>query len=138
MLAAAVRQSLGDGHGVHEWVQREGARRGGPFAGGGGVRRTAPARCGPLRITVPVMRPVILFTVVIPTINGLQSFAAIAANAGPGGPGQAGLTTLLYFYQSAFLDNDHGYGAAVLRAFFVLILVLVLINWRVVQRGRKT
>ena len=52
------------------------------------------------------MRPIILFTVIISTINGLQSFSepqvlfgSNAANPNLGGPGQAGLTTLLYFYQ---------------------------------------
>jgi cellobiose transport system permease protein len=104
---------------------------------------------GPVRtffqITIPIMRPIILFTVVISTINGLQSFsepqvlfASNAANQNLGGPGQAGLTTLLYFYQSAFLNNDYGYGAAIVWAFFVLIMVLVVINWRLVQRGRKS
>jgi ABC-type sugar transport system permease subunit len=97
-----------------------------------------------LRITIPILRPIILFTVIISTINGLQSFSepqvlfgTNAANASLGGPGQAGLTTLLYFYQSAFMNNDYGYGAAIVWAFFILIVVLVLINWRVVQRGRK-
>ncbi|WP_159776617.1 carbohydrate ABC transporter permease [Streptomyces sp. HM190] len=97
------------------------------------------------RITVPIMRPIILFTVVVSTINGLQSFsepqvlfASNAANQNLGGPGQAGLTTLLYFYQSAFLDNDYGYGAAIVWAFFVLIIVLVVVNWRIVQRGRTS
>jgi cellobiose transport system permease protein len=96
------------------------------------------------RITVPILRPIILFTVIVSTINGLQSFAepqvmfgSNAANANVGGPGQAGLTTLLYFYQEAFNNNDLGYGAAIVWAFFLLILVLVVVNWRLVQRGRK-
>ncbi|WSD63512.1 sugar ABC transporter permease [Actinacidiphila glaucinigra] len=98
-----------------------------------------------LRITIPILRPIILFTVVISTVNGLQSFTepqvlfgSNAANANLGGPGQAGLTTLLYFYQSAFSNNDFGYGAAIVWAFFVLVLVLVVVNWRLVQRGRKS
>jgi cellobiose transport system permease protein len=104
---------------------------------------------GPIRtffqITMPILRPIILFTVIISTINGLQSFSepqvlfgSNAANPNLGGPGQAGLTTLLYFYQSAFVNNDYGYGAAIVWAFFVLIMVLVVVNWRVVQRGRKS
>ncbi|MBB5896896.1 carbohydrate ABC transporter permease [Kutzneria kofuensis] len=103
---------------------------------------------GPVRaffgITLPMLRPIILFTVVISTINGLQSFSepqvlfgTNAANASLGGPGQAGLTTLLYFYQEAFMNNDYGYGAAIVWAFFLLIIVLVVVNWRLVQRGRK-
>ena len=103
---------------------------------------------GPVRaffsVTLPMLRPIILFTVVISTINGLQSFSepqvlfgTNAANAALGGPGQAGLTTLLYFYQEAFMNNDYGYGAAIVWAFFRLILVLVVLNWWLVQRGRK-
>jgi cellobiose transport system permease protein len=35
------------------------------------------------------------------------------------------------------MNNDYGYGAAIVWAFFVLILVLVALNWWLVQRGRK-
>ena len=97
------------------------------------------------RITVPILRPIILFTVIISTISGLQSFSepqvlfgSNAANANLGGPGQSGLTTLLYFYQTAFQNNDYGYGAAIVWTFFVMIMVLAVINWRVVQRGSKS
>ena len=86
----------------------------------------------------------LMLAVVISTVNGLQSFTepqvlfgSNAANANLGGPGQAGLTTLLYFYQSAFLNNDYGYGAAIVWAFFVLIIILVAVNWRITTRGRK-
>ena len=85
---------------------------------------------GPVRtffqITLPLLRPVILFTVVISTITGLQSFTepqvlfgSKAANPNIGGPGQAGLTMVLYFYQQAFINNDYGYGAAIAWALFV-------------------
>jgi len=102
---------------------------------------------GPIRtffsITVPLLRPVILFTVVISTINGLQSFteaqvltgsnAATAPNSG--GPGQGGLTMVLYFFQQAFSYNDYGYGAAMAWAIFLIVGVFTLINWRLVARG---
>jgi cellobiose transport system permease protein len=104
---------------------------------------------GPARvffeITVPLLRPIILFTVVISTVTGLQSFtepqvlfgSEAATNPNSGGPGQAGLTTLLYFYHEAFDVNDFGYGAAIVWAFFLLILLIVVINWRLVQRRKE-
>ncbi|GAB2970372.1 sugar ABC transporter permease [Streptomyces pseudoechinosporeus] len=104
---------------------------------------------GPVRtffsITVPMMRPIILFTVIISTVNGLQSFTEpqvlfgsnAANNPNSGGPGQAGLTTLLYFYHQAFDNNNFGYAAAIVWAFFLVILLFVVINWRVVQGRRK-
>jgi len=101
---------------------------------------------GPVRsffsITVPLLRPVILFTVVISTITGMQSFteaqvmtgsnAAQAPNSG--GPGQAGLTMVLYFYQQAFSYNDYGYGAAIAWAIFLIVGVFTAVNWRLVAR----
>ena len=101
---------------------------------------------GPIRtffsITVPLLRPVILFTVVISTITGLQSFTEAqvmtgsnaAVNPNSGGPGQAGLTMVLYFYQQAFSYNDFGYGAAIAWGIFLIVSVFTLINWRLVAR----
>ena len=101
---------------------------------------------GPIRtffsITVPLLRPVILFTVVISTITGLQSFTEAqvmtgsnAANApNSGGPGQSGLTMVLYFYQQAFSYNDFGYGAAIAWGIFVIVGAFTVVNWRLVAR----
>ncbi len=73
------------------------------------------------RITVPLMRPVILFTLVVSTITGLQSFSepqvllSTTSNTSTfaGGPDNAGQTMVLYFFQQSFDNNDFGYGAAV-------------------------
>lgn len=104
---------------------------------------------GPVRIffsiTIPLLRPIILFTVVVSTVTGLQSFTEpqvlfssdASTNPNSGGPGQAGLTTLLYFYHQAFDNNDFGYAAAIVWAFFLLILLIVLVNWRLVQRKER-
>jgi cellobiose transport system permease protein len=101
---------------------------------------------GPIRtffsITVPLLRPVILFTVVISTITGLQSFTEAqvmtgsnaAVNPNSGGPGQAGLTMVLYFYQQAFSYNDFGYGAAIAWGIFLIVGAFTLLNWRLVAR----
>ncbi|HKT05596.1 MAG TPA: sugar ABC transporter permease, partial [Rugosimonospora sp.] len=94
------------------------------------------------RITVPLLRPIILFTVIVSTITGLQSFtepqvmfgSTAAMNPDSGGPGQAGLTLMLYFYNQAFDNHDYGYGAAIVWALFLLIMLFVVINWRLVAR----
>jgi cellobiose transport system permease protein len=96
-------------------------------------------------ITLPLLRPVILFTVVISTITGLQTFtepqvlfgANTAGNGSVGGPGQAGLTMVLYFYQQAFVNNNFGYGAALAYAIFAIVAVFAIINWRIVARSKK-
>lgn len=96
-------------------------------------------------ITMPLLRPVILFTVIISTITGMQTFtepqvlfgANTAGNGAAGGPGQAGLTMVLYFYQQAFVNNNYGYGAALAYAIFLIVAIFALINWRIVARSEK-
>lgn len=84
-----------------------------------------------LRITVPMLRPVILFTVITSTIGGLQTFTESQVLLGDtGGPNNAGETIVVYLYQHAFTQNQFGYGAAVGWALFLLILLFSVINWR--------
>jgi cellobiose transport system permease protein len=88
------------------------------------------------RITVPLLRPVILFTAVTSTIGGLQIFTESQVLVGDtGGPGGAGTTIVSYLYESAFLDNQFGYGAAIGWALFILIVLFSIINWRLIGGG---
>ncbi|KQM25866.1 MULTISPECIES: carbohydrate ABC transporter permease [unclassified Frigoribacterium] len=95
-------------------------------------------------ITLPLLRPTILFVLVVSTITGLQSFteaqvltaSSSTTNPNSGGAGQAGLTTVLYFYQQAFNYNRFGYGAAIAWAVFLLVVIFVIINWRL-GSGKK-
>jgi cellobiose transport system permease protein len=89
-----------------------------------------------LRITVPMLRPVILFTAVTSTIGGLQIFTESRVLFGNtdniGGPGGAGMTIVSYLYQNAFINNQFGYGAAIGWALFILIVLFSIINWRLI------
>jgi cellobiose transport system permease protein len=90
------------------------------------------------RITLPLLRPIILFTVVISTVGGLQTFTEPAVLTTPsGGPGHGALTMVLYFYQEAFTHNDYGYGAAIAVAVFLLVSIFTILNWFLVQRERS-
>ena len=95
---------------------------------------------GPIRtffwITLPQLRPVVLFTVIMSTIGGLQTFTEPQVMVGnSGGTGQSGMTVVLLFYRTAFLDNDYGYAAAIALSIFALVLLFTAINWRIF-RGR--
>ncbi|MEU6064238.1 MULTISPECIES: carbohydrate ABC transporter permease [Streptomyces] len=95
-----------------------------------------------VRITLPMMRPVLLFVLVVSTVTGLQSFSEpqvllqTTANDSTfsGGPGHAGRTMVLYFFQQTFDNNDFGYGAAVAWGVFLVVILFSIINWRLVQR----
>jgi cellobiose transport system permease protein len=96
-------------------------------------------------ITIPLLRPIILFTVIVSTVTGLQSFtepqvlfgSVASVNPNSGGPGQAGLTLILYFYHQAFDNNNFGYGAAIAWAAFLVIMLFAVVNWRLVARRER-
>jgi cellobiose transport system permease protein len=91
-----------------------------------------------LRVTLPLLRPVLLFSVVMSAINGLQVFAEAQVLVGDrGGAQDAGMTMVLYFYNQAFTENDFGYGAAISWGIFVLVVLFAIINWRLVQRPER-
>lgn len=92
------------------------------------------------RITVPLLRPVILFTLITSTIGGLSLFtepqilfAGASGPANTGGPDEAGMTIVLYQYNQAFNQFDFGYGSAIAWALFVFAVVFAIINWRLVR-----
>jgi cellobiose transport system permease protein len=98
------------------------------------------------RITVPLLRPTIMFNVVISTIGILQLFAEPALLTGGGNGTQAGLmggrdnavlTVPLYLYVVGFKRFKFGYAAAGSYVMFVVIMLMAFLNARLV-RGRNT
>ena len=92
------------------------------------------------RITVPMLRPIILFTVIMSTIGGLSLFTEPQVLLGDsGGVGEAGMTIVLYQYNQAFTEFDFGYGSAIAWALFLIAAVFAVINWRLVSgRSERT
>jgi cellobiose transport system permease protein len=96
------------------------------------------------RITVPMLRPVILFTAITSTVGGLALFTEpqILFPGSTGGPEEAGMTIVLYQYNQAFTQFDFGYGSAIAWALFVISVLFAIINWRLLRerdglRSRK-
>jgi multiple sugar transport system permease protein len=90
-----------------------------------------------LRLTLPLLRRVILFAVVVATIYGLQVFET-ALILTEGGPGTATLTVVYRIWTYIFGSTDKvGYGAAMSVALLLAILVLTVIQLRLLrgQRG---
>ncbi|BDM73157.1 hypothetical protein HEK616_66440 [Streptomyces nigrescens] len=77
------------------------------------------------RITLPLLRPSLLFVCLTQFIAGLQSFALINVMTGDGGPGDATNVAALEMYQQAFRYGDWGIAGA---AAFVLFLVIAVIT----------
>jgi cellobiose transport system permease protein len=90
-------------------------------------------------ITIPLLKPVILFTVMMSTIGGMQIFAEPQILIGDaGGPGGGGMTIVLYLYNQAFIKNFFGYGSTVAWGLFIIIALFSILNWKIVNRGARS
>lgn len=88
------------------------------------------------QITVPLMRPVILFDLIISTIGTFNLFAEPFVLFGQdGGVGQAGLVTGTLLYQNAFIYFKFGYGAALAWVIAMIVFVLSMIQLKLGSRG---
>jgi ABC-type sugar transport system permease subunit len=86
-------------------------------------------------ITVPLMRPVILFDAIISTIGTFNLFAEPFVLFGQdGGIGQEGLVTGTLLYQNAFIYFKFGYGAALAWVLALIIFTLSMIQLKLGSR----
>ncbi len=81
------------------------------------------------RITVPLMRPIILFAVITSTIGSFGLFAEITTLTG-GGPVNATVTPLIRIYNVAFGSFQYGYASALAYTFFAFIFILTVLQFR--------
>ncbi|GAA5021457.1 sugar ABC transporter permease [Kitasatospora paranensis] len=93
------------------------------------------------RITLPAIRPTLLFTVVISTIGGLQLFAEPMlfdqqGNAEGGTEHQFQTLTLMLF-KYGFINNDAGYASAISWVLFLIIAVVAAVNALAVRRSGR-
>ena len=78
-------------------------------------------------VTLPNLQPMIYFGVTLSVIGGLQLFEEpFILTGGRGGSDQAGMTTAMYMYRTAFEFNDFG-GASALS--WLLFVFVALLTW---------
>ncbi len=81
------------------------------------------------RITLPLLRPTILFVVVMSVILSFQVFALVYVMTG-GGPAGSTSVIVFYLYQQAFTYFRMGYASAVGYVLFVIVFVLTLVQFK--------
>lgn len=87
-------------------------------------------------ITLPSLRPVILFVSVIVLIGSLQIFddpQILFGASTPGGPSNAGLSIVQYLFRYGITNLLFGYASAVGLFLFVVIFILSLVQFRVLR-----
>jgi multiple sugar transport system permease protein len=82
-----------------------------------------------LRITIPMLTPVILFNLIIDIIHSFQVFA-FAMIMTKGGPLNSSLFFVLYIYQQSFNFFHMGYACGLATVLFFIILGLTILVFR--------
>lgn len=87
-------------------------------------------------ITIPLLRPTIIFLVVMGTIKYLRIFTQVYTMTfqGEGGPLNSTKPLVLYIYNTAFRSFEMGYASAMTVVLFVLILCITLIQLKVLEK----
>ncbi len=91
-------------------------------------------------ITLPGLRPTLLFVVINSTIGGWQLFTEpVIFNSGSGailgGSQRQFQTVAMYMWERGFADLRFGYGSAIAFALFAIILIASLVNFLLVRRS---
>lgn len=85
------------------------------------------------KITLPLLKPTMLYVMVTSLIGGMQIFdIPMTLTKGSGEPSKSLMTMVLYLYNMAFKNNDLPYGATISYGIFVIIIFFSLIFFKVI------
>ncbi|MCG0275331.1 MAG: sugar ABC transporter permease, partial [Thermosediminibacteraceae bacterium] len=83
-------------------------------------------------ITLPMLKPVVFFNLIVSLIGTLQVFdQAYVVSRGDGGPLNATMTVVLFIYRQGFREFNMGYASAAAFVLFIIILLLTLIQRKI-------
>lgn len=88
------------------------------------------------RITLPLLRPVLVLVLITSVVGSFQVFDTVAVTS-KGGPANSSNVIQYYIVDQAFNRSHFGYGAAVSVLLFVILIVVALIQFKVL-RGRES
>ncbi|MEW6047040.1 MAG: sugar ABC transporter permease [Bacillota bacterium] len=87
------------------------------------------------KVTLPLLRPVILLCSLLSTISAIKVFEEIFVMTG-GGPAGSTYTALYYIYSKAFQDFQYGQAAAASLVVAAVSLIFSIINFKYVRGGQ--
>ncbi len=92
-------------------------------------------------VTIPMIRPTLIFVVLTSTIGGLQIFdePRMYDNVGSGGADRQWMTVTMYLYESGWgPQHNFGRAAAIAWLLFLIIVVFALINFLITRQISST
>lgn len=87
-------------------------------------------------ITLPLLRPTLVFVLVTSIIGSFQVFDTIAVTT-LGGPVNSTRTIVWYIYESSFVNFRMGYASAMSCALFVSLAVVTIVQMRILRSGQS-
>ncbi len=85
-------------------------------------------------IELPLIMSQIRLNIILMIIGTFQAFGLQLILLGPsGGPGNKGLTTGLYMFYSAFIEQKYGYACAIGLVLFAIILLFTIVNQKFIK-----
>ena len=88
------------------------------------------------KVTVPLLRPVLVFVLVTSIIGSFQIFDTIAITT-KGGPVNATKVLNWYIYEQAFNRFNMGYAAAISMVLFLILVFISLMQMRLMRAGES-
>jgi ABC-type sugar transport system permease subunit len=88
------------------------------------------------RITIPMINPTIFMVMVLSTLGGFSLFIEPYIMTG-GGPMNSTLSSVLYIYKEAFEYYHMGYSATLGLFFALMIVLVVIIQKRFIEKERR-
>ncbi len=88
------------------------------------------------RITLPLLRPVLVMVLIITVTGSFQIFDTVSVTS-KGGPAQASNVVQYYIVDQAINRSHFGYGAAVSVVLFLILIVVAIFQFKVL-RGRES
>ena len=83
------------------------------------------------KITLPLLKPILLYIMITSLIGGLQLFdLPMLLTDGIGSPDGSLNTMVLYLYNQAFKYNNYGYAAAVAYGLFIITVIFSAIVFK--------
>ncbi|WP_390623950.1 carbohydrate ABC transporter permease [Fodinicola feengrottensis] len=88
------------------------------------------------RLTIPLLRPILVMVVILTVIGSFQVFDIVQVTT-QGGPANASYVLQMYIYNKAFTQFDFGYAATMSLALFVMLLTITYMQMRLARANES-